>query len=224
MANDSLGDRMKDYEKCYRTMLPNRSNVIIRLDGRAFHTLTRGMKKPYDKNFLRSMRFVARKLMEEIQNVKMVYVQSDEISIWMNNDQTIDTQAYFANSLNKILSLTASYATATFCKHTELFGMFDSRAFILPDKIEITNYFLWRMKDWYRNSVSMLARSLYSAKELEFKSLPEQFDMIYAKGESWEKQLEQFKNGSLFIKKERMVVEIFGKHDFQKLFEVVNNL
>lgn len=45
--NDSLGDRMKGYEDVSRNFLTRRVPAIIRLDGKAFHTFTKGMEKPF---------------------------------------------------------------------------------------------------------------------------------------------------------------------------------
>lgn len=45
-----LGDRMKSYyENRSKTFLARRTPVIIRLDGKAFHTFTRGFNKPFDE-------------------------------------------------------------------------------------------------------------------------------------------------------------------------------
>lgn len=47
---DELGDRMKSYyENRSKTFLARRTPVIIRLDGKAFHTFTRGFNKPFDE-------------------------------------------------------------------------------------------------------------------------------------------------------------------------------
>ena len=82
--NDELGKRMKDnYESRSRTFLTRRMPVIMRLDGRAFHTLTRRCKKPFDFHLHESMYFVAQELCAEIQGAKCAYVQSDEATfIW----------------------------------------------------------------------------------------------------------------------------------------------
>ncbi len=79
-------------------------------------------------------------------------------------------------------------------------GTFDSRAFILPDN-EIPNYFLWRMKDWNRNSIQMFARSFFSQKQLQNKNISTIHDMLHEKGKNWAKLKPNIKNGSIFIKK-----------------------
>jgi len=83
MNKQSLEDRMKFYyEKNTCTKLPENIPVILRLDGRAFHTLTRSLERPYDLKFIEMMNAVALDLCDnEIQNAKLAYLQSDEISI-----------------------------------------------------------------------------------------------------------------------------------------------
>src|ERR1035437_6928588 len=78
---DSLGDRMKRYEATTRFLLPRRTYTILRVDGRAFHTWTRGLEKPYDLNFMYCMDSAAIALCEEIAGSRFAYVQSDEISV-----------------------------------------------------------------------------------------------------------------------------------------------
>jgi tRNA(His) 5'-end guanylyltransferase len=73
---------------------------------------------------------------------------------------------------------------------------FDARAFNMP-KEEIANYFIWRQKDWERNSIQMLARSMYSQKELTGKKIPEIHDMIHDKGDNWANLPDALKNGRL---------------------------
>ena len=196
---DSLGDRMKNFEKCYKQKFPDKTNVIIRIDGKAFHTLTRGMEKPFNNKLIEAMANTGIKLGKEIQNVKAIYIQSDEISIWMNNDQTIDSQAWFGNSINKIVSVSASIATSEFNSLMGTKANFDSRAFILPNETEVVNYMLWRAKDWERNSLSMYARSVYSAKELHGKNKSDQHEMLHLKEMNWNDLNPQLKNGTMLV-------------------------
>ena len=88
---DSLGDRMKGYENCYKTVLTHRSPIIIRLDGKAFHTFTIGMKKPFDQELIDNLLIAARETAFSIQGFKLGYVQSDEISLLLTDYYKIDT-------------------------------------------------------------------------------------------------------------------------------------
>lgn len=113
--NDPIGERMKSYyENRYRIGLPNKLPVIIRIDGKSFHTLTRGMKKPFDDIFIEAMQNTTLDLVKNIEGCKLGYVQSDEISLLLTNDDDIKTQPWFDNNLNKIVSVSASMATAYF--------------------------------------------------------------------------------------------------------------
>jgi tRNA(His) guanylyltransferase len=224
MANDQLGKRMKEqYESRTRTWLPRRTYTIIRLDGKAFHTYTRGMKRPYDEGLMRVMDRTTKFLCEEIQGCKFAYTQSDEISLLLTDFETITTEAWFDGQVQKIVSVAASMATGKF--NQEMLGeiifspdvdvadtiftmasqplaFFDARAFTIPDPIEVENYFIWRQKDAVRNSLSMHAQSLYSHKELHGKSQADMHDMIHDAGENWDDLPNGFKRGRSFLKRE----------------------
>lgn len=116
MQKQSLQDRMKQYEAAFNHYLPNRTNVVIRIDGKAFHTYTKKANfiKPFDEHFVQAMNETCRYLCENIQGVKAGYVQSDEISLLLTSYDNNDTQAWVGNRINKIVSLSASIATAIF--------------------------------------------------------------------------------------------------------------
>jgi tRNA(His) 5'-end guanylyltransferase len=160
MEKTDLAARMKNcYEDPYRLRLTRRTPVIIRLNGRSFHALTRKCKRPYDENFRACLCFAAEKLCEEIQGAKCAYVQSDEISILLVDFSRFDTEAWFDNNLQKMVSVAASICAVSFSAKFGLPGYFDARAFNIP-KDDVVNYFIWRQKDAERNSVMMLAQSL----------------------------------------------------------------
>lgn len=112
---DALGDRMKGfYEDRYRIYLTRRIPVIIRVDGNAFHTFTRGLNKPFDADFMKIMQETCLSLCQNIQGCVGGYVQSDEISLLLVDYQTITSDAWFDYNLQKITSLAAARATMTF--------------------------------------------------------------------------------------------------------------
>ena len=111
---DSLGDRMKGYENAFRHYLPRRMPVIIRIDGKAFHTYTKGFYKPFDSILMKTMQETAYELCKKIEGVKLAYVQSDEISLLLTNDDTLETEPWFGNNLQKLCSIAASIATLAF--------------------------------------------------------------------------------------------------------------
>jgi tRNA(His) guanylyltransferase len=169
---DSLGDRMKSYEQVSDYSLTRRTPVVLRVDGKSFHTLTRKMDKPLDMRFVRCMMNVARDLIKDIQGSKIAYCQSDEISVLLTDWETLETESWFGNRLSKMLSVSASIATLSFNESYkyqfdgDARGLFDSRVFNLP-KEEVNNYFIWRQQDATRNSINSLAQSLFSHKELQ---------------------------------------------------------
>lgn len=167
MAHDSLGDRMKAHESAWRPTLPPRTPVIIRVDGRAFHSYTRGLERPFSEPLIAAMNKVALALCADLQGARLAYVQSDEISVLLHSYETFSSQPWFGNEIQKMASVAAGIASATMtAASVEVFrhvkpAVFDARAFALPEH-EVTNYFLWRQNDAARNSVQMLARSLFS--------------------------------------------------------------
>lgn len=117
MKKDSLGDRMKEYyENRSKTYLVRRMPVIIRLDGKAFHTFTKGFMKPYDVVFHNTMNATMRYLCESIQGCKLGYTQSDEITLLLTDYDTLTTDAWFDYNTQKICSIAASLATLAFNK------------------------------------------------------------------------------------------------------------
>lgn len=215
--------RMKaNYESRSKQFLTRRTPVIIRLDGKAFHTYTKGLDKPFDEGLIEDMEETTRFLCENIQGVKLGYCQSDEISLLLTDYEDFNTQSWFDYNIQKITSISASMATAKFnelrlkrniIKYTEDKGyesyadslplpklaFFDSRAFNIP-KEEVSNYFLARQKDAVKNSVAMLAQSLYSHSELHKKNGTDMQEMCFQKGYNWNDLSYKKKRGCTIMK------------------------
>lgn len=212
--HDSLGDRMKNnYESRSKHLLGRRAYTIIRLDGKAFHTYTRGLQRPFDAGLMSDMDEAAAYVCKDVQGAKFAYVQSDEISILLTDFECIDSQAWFDLDVQKICSVSASLATAKFndlrrvrdgvfehCENPKL-AHFDSRVFQLPTQTEVMNYFIWRQNDAVRNSIASVAQSLYSAKELHGVGSNQQQELIHQKGLNWNDYSSGEKRGR-FIERE----------------------
>ena len=225
---DSLGDRMKEnYENRSKTYLVRRMPVIVRLDGKAFHTFTKGLKKPYDEIFHNTMNETMKYLCENIQGCKLGYTQSDEITLLLTDYDTLDTDAWFDNNVQKICSVSASMATMAFNKFfnkffNEIFiygkdepksytdvlvnkignAMFDSRCFNIPED-EVTNCFIWRQQDATRNAIQMLGQCYFSSKQLEGKNNNEVQDILMLqRGINFNDMPTEFKRGVCCIKEE----------------------
>ena len=217
MSNkDSLGDRMKAYEDCYRVKLPQRMPVVLRIDGKAFHSYTKGCKRPVDENLVNCMNDTAKYLCENIQGAKLAYVQSDEISLLVTNYETINTQSWFDNNLIKMVSISSAMASAKFTSISDtIFGKskmatFDSRAFVLPI-LDVCNYFVWRQQDATRNSVQMLARSMYSHKECNNLNNSQLQEICFKKGVNWNDCPTSQKRGRCIVKEMKLKTGINPK-------------
>jgi len=197
MAQDGLGDRMKTfYEDRNRLHLTRKIPVIMRLDGRAFHSLTKKYEKPFSNKFRDMMSAVAEKLMKEIQGAKFAYVQSDEISILMTDFDRKTTEGWFNYNVQKMCSIAASIASVEFHRLSGSMVEFDCRVFNIP-KEEVKNYFIWRYHDWTRNALQMYARSLYSQKELNKKNRLDMHSMIDKKAKKKFEELDsQWQHGT----------------------------
>lgn len=116
IKKDSLGDRQKAYEAVNDRILVPKMPFIIRVDGKAFHTYTRGFVKPFDEIMCKTMIEVTKKLCEEIPGAVLGYTQSDEITIVCKYTDRIKSQAWFNGRLRKIETIAASKATKWFNK------------------------------------------------------------------------------------------------------------
>lgn len=195
MIKDDLGTRMKKfYEGVPKTKLMRRVPVAIRIDGKAFHTFTRGFQKPFDSILMTSMQETMKYLCENIQGCVFGYTQSDEITLILIDYQKFTSSAWFDYEVQKVCSIAASMATMAFNKFftknvnyfemthehddtineycttlvnaTEKGAMFDARCFNIP-KEEVANLVYWRQLDAMRNSVQMVAQANFPHKELQ---------------------------------------------------------
>lgn len=224
-TKDSLGDRMKEYyENRAKTYLTRRTPVIIRLDGKAFHSFTKGFKRPYDEVFHEAMNNTMKYLCANIQGCKLGYTQSDEITLLLTDYTTLTTDAWFGYGVQKMCSVAASMATLMFnkyfrtavntyfagkamdeyqktmCLARDKGAMFDARCFNIP-KEEVTNCFIWRQQDATRNAIQMLGQTYFAHKELQNKSSSDIQDMLMLqKGINFNDMPVEFKRGICCIK------------------------
>lgn len=120
LVHDDLGCRMKTfYEQIPKTKLMRRCPVAIRIDGRAFHTFTRGFQKPFDEVLIKSMQETMKYLCENIQGCVLAYTQSDEITLILVDYKKLTSSAWFDYKVQKICSIAASMATMAFNKAFE---------------------------------------------------------------------------------------------------------
>lgn len=114
---DDLGTRMKEfYEQVPKTRLVRRMPVAIRIDGKAFHTFTRGFEKPFDHVLIKTMQETTKYLCENIQGCVLGYTQSDEITLILVDYKELNSSAWFDYEVQKLCSISASMATMAFNK------------------------------------------------------------------------------------------------------------
>lgn len=114
-VHDDLGSRMKTfYEQISKTKLMRRIPVVIRIDGKAFHTFTRGFQRPFDEVLIKTMQETTKYLCENIQGCVLGYTQSDEISLVLVDYQRFESSAWFDYEIQKMCSIAASMATMAF--------------------------------------------------------------------------------------------------------------
>ena len=223
MKKDNLGNRMKgNYENRAKTQLLRRTPVIIRLDGKAFHTFTRGFKKPFDDILTETMQQTMLTLCKEIQGCVLGYTQSDEITLVLTDYKNLETAAWFDYDIQKVCSVSASMVTLAFnrCFLKEMMqnkvglvnsvhfqawtkgALFDSRCFNIP-KEEVTNCILWRQQDAIRNSINSVGQANFSHKELQGLSTDQILKkLLEEKQIDWNKLPVYLQRGSCCIKKE----------------------
>lgn len=244
--HDDLGIRMKTfYEQIPKTKLMRRTPVAIRIDGKAFHTFTRGFKKPFDEVLIKSMQQTMKYLCENIQGCVLGYTQSDEITLILVDYKKLNSSAWFDYEVQKMCSIAASMATMAFNRHFEenwqntyplhsinnenaelvnayikasdKGAMFDARVFNIP-KEEVTNLIYWRQLDATRNSIQMVGQANFSHKELQDKSCNEIQDMLMVqKGINWNDFPVNQKRGSCCIK------ETYEQDDTTRTRWVIDN-
>ena len=206
MTKDAIGDRMKNYEGISSSKLTPKVPVVLRLDGKSFHSLCKGMVRPYDPTFAKAMQQTALFLCENIQGAFFGYTQSDEISIVLLDYRKYDTCQYFDGKIQKICSVAASMAAVTFndllrTEYPNKTGYFDCRAFNVPDH-DVKNCILWRQQDATRNSIQMLGSTKYSHKELHKVNTNQIQDKLFLDhGINWNNLPTPQKRGTAIVRK-----------------------
>lgn len=223
---DSIGDRMKEnYENRAKTKLLRRTPVIIRLDGKAFHTFTKEFNKPFDEILILTMQKTMLALCKLVQGCVLGYTQSDEITLVLTDYTKLETSAWFDYDIQKVCSVSASIATLAFNKCflneiqkkyesiSELTAsvyyqawlkgaLFDARCFNIP-KEEVTNCLLWRQQDATRNSINAVGQAYFSHRELQDLNINQIQDKLFKeKGINWNDLPIYLKRGSCCIKQE----------------------
>lgn len=205
--NDALGNRMKGYEGIFDNKTMPLLPVIARLDGKCFHTFTKGLARPYDVRLSVIMSCLTELLVEDT-NALVGYTQSDEITLIWYSDNT-NSQIYFDGRVSKINSILPAKASILFNdlikynipEKASQMALFDCRVWYVPNKTEAVNTLVWRELDATKNAISMAAQSYFSPKELLGKNGSQKQEMIYSKGFNFNDYPTFFKRGVYFAKR-----------------------
>jgi len=230
MDNTSLGERIKDYEGCYRNYLVRNIPVVVRVDGRSFSGMTKkwNCERPFDDQILYAMLNSASAVAQDMQGFKVGYIQSDEASFVMTDYDTHQMQGWFDYNHSKIVSISASIMTgkfnANYSSSNNGDAQFDSRAFNVPRE-DVSNYFLHRALDWHRNSIQMYASSVFSHKQLHKKNQNDMKEMLREKGKSWEDDLcNMTKNGTFLFRDKNDPSGISARSDIRPTYKEISEL
>lgn len=200
----SLGDRMKEFEMVHtQTSLVPGIPVYVRIDGRSFHTFTRGLQKPFDPDFAWTMKETTKHLHDKT-NAFISYVQSDEISLAYLEPSKMP----FETRLFKLESVLAGMASAAFCVYgsktklkdriEKFIPHFDCRVCQMPLE-EIPNMLLFRERDCLKNAITLESLEHFSNKQIHKKNSEEKIEMLKGIGIDFSKDIdEDFRYGSWF--------------------------
>ena len=163
----TIGNRHKLYESAYDYKIIQRLPIIIRVDGRSFHSVTKKLEKPYCPKLMDIMAHTLIETIRQLDGAVFGYQQSDEITFVLKNDKTNETEPWFANRIQKIASVTAAITTYEFNKkfwgmnnRPDLHGqtIFDARVFAVPNISEAINNLIWRQQDCTKNAITNAAQ------------------------------------------------------------------
>lgn len=219
---DALGERMKFYESLCGDQLMPLIPAVIRLDGKAFHTFTRGLDKPFDMGLIDLMVETTKYLVEET-NACIGYTQSDEISLILMSDD-FNSQIYFDGRVDKINSILSSKCSVFFNKRLSSFipskddkdPVFDCRCFNAPSEQEGVNALVWREQDATRNSIQMAGQAQFSHNQLMNQSCDNIQELLWSQRNiNWNDYPDKCKRGT-YVQR-RKITRAFTSEELDKL-------
>lgn len=238
MIFDTLKEKCEYYRSLtdYRVM-PN-GCVLVMLDGNNFSTLIKNkFEKPFDDWFIDTMNKTAEYLCKNVQGVVGAYVQSDEITLVIN-DNTLTSLPYNGR-LCKLQSLVAGKADSFFTKKIITHAIrrqggvqdaaaltayienmpdyiFDCKVWAVPNANEAIAWFLYRQIDCIRNSKQQFCQTYILHDSLKNHSVDEQVAMcLDATGHDWNRLSEDKKYGRFMYKKTKRMVADDG-HEYER--------
>lgn len=210
--NDPFGDRVKELESASaKVVLDENQPMCVRLDGKAFHTFTRGLARPFDARLSKAMVDTMNYLVEKT-DARLGYTQSDEITL-VYFKTAPHQQTYFGSRVQKLTSVLASMATAKFnhevnkniSEKADVFAFFDCRVWNVPTLQDVADVMIWRQDDAIKNSISMAAHAEFGDKKILGKNSKEKIEMLKEVGIDWSAYPDFFKSGTYAMKKHKHV-------------------
>lgn len=224
-AKDALGDRCKRFEiaEAGRRAMPG-IPLLARLDGRAFHTFTRGLNRPFDERFGRCMVETTQTLVSDLHAL-VGYTQSDEITLvwWVPANGPKDYP--FDGRFQKLTSISAGIASAAFARlaaehlpeKSRSLPSFDARVWQVPSQEDAIDVLVWREDDATKNSLSMAARAHFSHAQVHGKGGAELHDLLHSRGVNWNDFPTRFKRG-VYVRREA-VTRSFTAEQLARILE-----
>jgi len=213
MDKSRLATEAKAFQGLYDIRLPKKSYCILQLDGKAFHTYTKGLELPFDDRFIKAMDDTAKTVLDSLSNAKFAYVQSDEINIFLTDLDGENQEPFYGNRVQKIVSTSAGFASAFMSRQfpEKDIAVFDGRYFATPTVETTANFFIWRQLDAIKNSIQATGQAHFSSKELDKKHSGLVKEMLLEKGVVWE-DLEQGKKMGRLISREETAKTVTYVH------------
>jgi tRNA(His) guanylyltransferase len=208
----ALADRCKSFEAAEAGRRAARGTPLLaRLDGRAFHTFTRDLRRPYDEAMSRCMIETARYLVQEL-NALVAYTQSDEITLAWFEPADSPTEYPFDGRYQKLASVLAGLASTRFyqlvlelmpAKVREVPHL-DCRVWQVPALSDAAEVFVWREEDAIKNSTTMAALAHFTDREIHGKDTATKQEMLLARGVDWRAYPAFFQRGTYLGRRSSM--------------------
>lgn len=198
---DALGDQLKAVEAASQHAVRPDQFMVVRVDGRAFHSYTRGLPRPFDTTLMDDLDAATVALLGDMSATAVAFTQSDEISVVAAPTANPGFAHWFGGRTDKVASIAASVVTATFNQRRPgRLAHFDGRVFGLDTAAEVTDYLEWRAADARRNAISMLTQDQFTHRELHGRSTRARVEMLATVGVNLDLVHPGFRLGRLFLR------------------------